>query len=88
MLAHAQRIEVPGPALDIVGTGGDWSHSVNVSTMAALVAAGAGARVVKHGNRGVERVHVHMQDSTLAVVGHRQVTLETSKPVVPLRRRM
>ena len=51
MLAHAQRIEVPGPALDIVGTGGDRSHSVNVSTMAALVAAGAGARVVKHGNR-------------------------------------
>ena len=37
--------------LDIVGTGGDGSHSVNVSMMAALVAAGAGAPICKHGNR-------------------------------------
>jgi anthranilate phosphoribosyltransferase len=51
MLDHAHRIEVPGPAVDVVGTGGDLAHTVNVSTMAALVAAGAGARVVKHGNR-------------------------------------
>ncbi|MDH4158920.1 MAG: anthranilate phosphoribosyltransferase [Actinomycetota bacterium] len=51
MLDHARRIEVPGPVVDVVGTGGDRSHSVNISTMAALVAAGAGARVVKHGNR-------------------------------------
>lgn len=39
-------------ALDIVGTGGDRSHSINVSTMAALVCAGAGALVLKHGARG------------------------------------
>lgn len=51
MLAHAHRIEVPGTTVDIVGTGGDRHHSVNISTMAALVAAGAGMTVVKHGNR-------------------------------------
>jgi anthranilate phosphoribosyltransferase len=51
MLWHAVRIEVPGPGLDIVGTGGDRSRSVNISTMASIVAAGAGYRVVKHGNR-------------------------------------
>lgn len=51
MLEHAVRIEVPGPSLDIVGTGGDRAHTVNISTMSAVVAAGAGVRVVKHGNR-------------------------------------
>ncbi|MFD6095939.1 anthranilate phosphoribosyltransferase [Nocardiopsis flavescens] len=51
MLDNAVRIEVPGPTLDIVGTGGDRAHTVNVSTMAAIVASAAGARVVKHGNR-------------------------------------
>jgi anthranilate phosphoribosyltransferase len=51
MLAHAVRIEVPGRCVDIVGTGGDRRHTVNISTTAALVVAGAGRRVVKHGNR-------------------------------------
>ncbi|MDR3106659.1 MAG: anthranilate phosphoribosyltransferase [Bifidobacteriaceae bacterium] len=51
MLAHAQPIDLPADAIDIVGTGGDRAFTVNVSTMAALVIAGAGARVVKHGNR-------------------------------------
>ncbi|GAB3982724.1 anthranilate phosphoribosyltransferase [Actinoallomurus acanthiterrae] len=51
MLAHARPITVPGPAVDLVGTGGDRAHTVNVSTMGAIVAASAGARMVKHGNR-------------------------------------
>ena len=51
MLAHAVRIQVPGPTVDVVGTGGDRANTVNISTMAALVVAGAGLRVVKHGNR-------------------------------------
>ena len=51
MLAHASKINVGGTTLDIVGTGGDRAHTVNISTMAALVAAASGGRVVKHGNR-------------------------------------
>lgn len=50
-LAQATRIDVPGRLLDVVGTGGDRSFSVNISSMAAIVAAGAGVRVVKHGSR-------------------------------------
>jgi anthranilate phosphoribosyltransferase len=51
MLSHAVRITVPGRCVDIVGTGGDRAHTVNISTMSALVVAGTGLRVVKHGNR-------------------------------------
>jgi anthranilate phosphoribosyltransferase len=51
MLGHAVRVEVPGRTVDIVGTGGDRANTVNISTMAAVVIAGAGATVVKHGNR-------------------------------------
>ncbi|MFH8592212.1 anthranilate phosphoribosyltransferase [Streptomyces rimosus] len=51
MYAHANLIEVPGPSVDIVGTGGDGAKTVNISTMSSIVVAGTGAKVVKHGNR-------------------------------------
>src|SRR5256884_6712823 len=51
MLAHATPISLPGQLTDLVGTGGDGARTVNVSTMGTIVAAAAGARMMKHGNR-------------------------------------
>lgn len=51
MLEHALPIEVEGPTLDIVGTGGDMAGTVNISTMSSICIAATGVRVVKHGNR-------------------------------------
>jgi anthranilate phosphoribosyltransferase len=53
MRKHSVKIEAPAGAIDTCGTGGDGSCTLNVSTLAALVAAGAGAVVAKHGNRSV-----------------------------------
>jgi anthranilate phosphoribosyltransferase len=51
MRAFSQTISVSGPVLDTCGTGGDRTGTFNVSTAAAIVCAGAGAKVAKHGNR-------------------------------------
>src|SRR5438552_1936312 len=55
MREFATKVDVPdhGPLVDIVGTGGDAAHTFNISTASMFVAAAAGARVAKHGNRSV-----------------------------------
>jgi len=53
MRAKMLRVSAPTEAIDVVGTGGDGSGSVNVSTCAAFIVAGAGVPVAKHGNRAL-----------------------------------
>ncbi|MGP9782394.1 anthranilate phosphoribosyltransferase [Glutamicibacter sp. AOP12-B1-11] len=51
MVANARELTIDAQTLDIVGTGGDRQNTVNISTMSTLVCAGAGVKIVKHGNR-------------------------------------
>ena len=51
MYEHCAPITINERAVDTVGTGGDGAHTINISTTAAIVAAAAGVKVIKHGNR-------------------------------------
>lgn len=51
MVEHALAVSAPERSVDIVGTGGDMAHTVNISTMSAVVISASGRPVVKHGNR-------------------------------------
>lgn len=71
MLGRAKRLTVDERVVDIVGTGGDRAKTVNISSMAAVVTAGAGVGVVKHGNRAASSA-----SGTADVFEHLQIALD------------
>jgi len=70
----ATPVDIPGNTVDIVGTGGDRTNAVNISTMAAIVAASTGITVVKHGGRAASSASGGSAD----LVEHLGVSLDLS----------